>query len=563
MPADLTTLSDEHLKAIADGRLDTLPDEVLQKISGDTPQTPAVPAAQLAPEIPRPDTKTGPTFNMDPFARTGYLMNTQQGQQAMAQVGQTVKNMGLEGGGAALGQAIGAPFEAVGGMHIGGAAGGGIGNAAAQLTTPGKDFKIGEVLAAMAAGAVPGASLAKAGIGQVAKQGAKYAAANLAGKTIQTGVDEGRLPTVGEAALAAGSGAIGAPISKFLDSGTRVAIAEANASRDAVRRETLNAGRELGLVVPPSAVNPNIVNDSLQSLAGKAATAQEAILRNQPKVNAAVRAEIGLPESAPLSPIALNTQKVGPNMVYGQIAQSGPAAAGLLDKFKSAMDQARELRSAYRASLDAGLPNNATLAAARAAETQADVFKQGLKKVVAPALYDSFDQARTQLAKIGMVERGVRLGDGNVDAKVFGDALESGEKLTGNLLKLGKFQSAFGRYIKEASATQPSGVDYLKMASKGGLAVGGLMKGDPTLAIAGPAALYAAERGARSGILSPVGQRLLANPFYGPELEDAGAGVSRLAAESAGRNPASVNLDEPLSDEEMKRYQELKAKLGR
>lgn len=514
-------------------------------------QAPSTAPASTAPATDAPTPSLSQLWNMDiPVPGPAGVGMTTINPEKIFQI---AKNMGLEGGGATLGQAIGAPFEAIGGMHIGGAIGGALGNAAGQLTTPGKNFSFGEMAGAGAMGAVPGASLAKASAMTVAKQAGKYAGANLAGKALQTGIDEGRLPALGEGAIAAGAGAIGAPLSKFLDAGIGAANAATKAGQDSVRRETLKAGQELGLVIPPSAVNPNIVNDSLQSLAGKAATAQESIIRNQPKINAAVRTEIGLPESAPLSPIAINTQRVAPNLVYEQIGKSSQQARDFLDQFKQSTSDANDLFAAYRS---ANIKDPSILAQARAKQAEAEIFKGALKTVVPKPLYDQFDAARVQLAKIGMVDRAVRLGDGNVDAKVFGDALEAGEKLTGNLLKIGRFQSAFGRYVKEAATTPPSGVDYLKLLAKGGMAGAALAKGEPSLAVAAPLGLYAAERGARTGILSQPYQRMMATPNYGAATEDVPAGLARLSTAKEGR-------EAPLTEEEYQRYNELKAKLGK
>ncbi len=484
------------------------------------------PAQAVPPEIPRT------AYNTDQVIPTPFGAITLNPEQTV----HTVKNLGLEGGGATLGQIAGAPFAEFGGVQAGGAIGGALGNIAGQLTTPGKKFSLGEVGGAAVGGAIPGASLAKATARTVAMQGAKYAAGNVAAVNTQSMIDTGKPASLKQDAIAAIGGAAGAPLSKFLDKGLRAEATRIAAAQDSVRRETLNAGRELGLVVPPAVTSPNAANNTLNSLAGKAATAQEAIIRNQPKINDAVRAEIGMASDVPLSPIALNTQRVGPNMVYDQIAKHSPEADGLLGQFKGAMDQARELRAAYRASIDAGTPNNATLLAARAAEAQADVFKQGLKKVLPTPLYDSFDAARTQLAKIGLAERAIRLGDGNVDAKVFGDALESGEKLTGNFSKLGRFQSAFGRYVKEAATTPPSGVDNLKMMAKLGLGgAGGYAAGGPFGAVAGAAAMTGAEKGARELALSPFYQRNFAQPFYGATNEDFQAALARYSAMNASR----------------------------
>jgi hypothetical protein len=516
------------------------------KLTGDSPPTekeldeifsaeaPADTPVQAVPE--RPDSPIMRT--MDPYAQMGRQMASPQGQVAMGQVAQTVKNMGLEGGGATGGQALGAatgPLAPVAVPALG-ALGGFLGNTAGQLTTPGKEFSMGEALGAGVAGTIPGASLAKAGASTVAKQGGKYALGNVAAVNTESLVEGRGLASVNQNLLAAGTGFGAAPVSKFLDSGSKAAAAAARSSQDSVRRETLKAGRELGLVVPPSVVSPNITNDTLQSLGGKAATAQAAIERNQPKINSAVRADIGLPDEAPLSEIAINTQRVAPNLTYDKIAKSSPEANNLLGQFKASNDRARELFSAYTDSKAKGLPNNAILAEARIAAGEADGFKDALKKTLSKPLFDEFEAARVRLAKVGLAERAVRLGDGNADAKVYGDALEFGEKMTGNARTLGRFSSAFGRYMKEAAATPPSGVDYLKMFGTVGAGGGlGYTLGGVPGAIAGTAAMSAAQRGSRSLLLSPFYQNRFAQPYYGPTTEDISASFARLGVMQAGR----------------------------
>jgi hypothetical protein len=114
---------------------------------------------------------------------------------------QTVKNMGLEAGGAAGGQALGVgtgPLAPVAVPALG-AVGGFLGNVAGQLTTPGKDFSWGEAGGAFVAGSVPGASLAKAGGKVLVKEGLKAAATNYGAKATETLIDRGELPSAGEA----------------------------------------------------------------------------------------------------------------------------------------------------------------------------------------------------------------------------------------------------------------------------------------------------------------------------------------------------------------------------
>lgn len=469
---------------------------------------------------------------------------------------QTVKNLGLEGGGATAGQAVGAlggPLDELT-IPLGGFIGGAAGNALAQATTPGKDFSFGEVLGAGTAGAIPGASLAKAGAMPVAIQAGKMALGNVAATNVQSLVEGKGLAPIERDVLAAGAGAGGTVMGKYLDNGLRASSSATARSQDSLRRETLNAGRELGLVVPPAVIRPGPMNNTLQSMAGKAATAQEAVLRNQPKINAAVRAEIGLPADAPLTPISLNTARTGPNLVYGEVAQLTPATGSILQNFKTATAEANMARQAYRASIESGRRNPALLQEAVAQETIANQMQSALEKEASGVkggldVMKRFEEARTRLAQIGLAERAVNKGSGEIDAKVIGDALEHGEKLTGSFAKIGKFQNAFGKYVQDAATTPPSGVDFLKMYSRLGLGgAGGYALGGPAGAIAGVTGAAAAEKGARSVILSPFYQRNFAQPNYGSSLEDVPASLVRLGAASEGRKSPNTKSNKTIFD---------------
>ncbi len=578
--ADLSTLSDEQLKAIADGKMDTLPDDVLAKIAGDTsvPQgstgnAPVPQAAQPAP-IPRPDTTTGPTAGMDPFARTGYVMSTPQGKQAMSNAVTLGKNLGLEGGGATAGQILGAPFEEFGGVHIGGSIGAGIGNTLAQLTTPGKKFSFGDVGAAMAAGTVPGLSLEKAGAKELLTQGAKYALSNAAGTYIQKGADQKRLPTLGEVAQSEATGFAAAPISKFLDSGSR-ALATANRAGNAsVERQSLNGGRELDLLVPPAVTAPNAINNTIQSVGGKAAVAQETLLRNQPKVDSIVRRVLGIPEGTGISVPVLNAQKVGPNLVYDEVSKMTPASAALLDAYKTANTAANTQHGMFQSAKAQGIYRPDLKEAANVARTQAATFRAALDKEAATIpggkdIIGRFDDAEVKLAQIALADQALRKGNGKIDATAFGDAFEANpERLSGDFKKLGAFQSAFGKYVKDATNTPPSGVDWLKTTTKAGFGAAGAGKGylmggpagAAIGAVVGAGVPMAAEKGARELALSPFYQNNFAKPFYGATTEDFPAGVARIGTMGVGRDLPSV--DTPLTEEEQKRLQELRALVG-
>jgi hypothetical protein len=453
----------------------------------------------------------------------------------------------------ALGSAtakVGIPAAAIGLAPFTGGASLALGSGSAMLgeyignQIAGEETTPGGLVQAGILGATPMRSLPGATALQTIGTGLKVGAAGAAGITAKIGLDEQRLPTAGELAPSA-IGAIVAPIAgKVLDSGSGAQKAISAASKESVARETLREGRKLGLGAPPSAIRPGIVNDALQSLAGKAATAQEQILKNQPKVNDAIRQSIYgdgvVATDAPFSALALNTARTGPNLVYDRLAKLTPTTGPLLENFKKATADANLARQAYQSSIDSGRRNVGLLEDAQAADAIADQMIAGLKSEASKVtggnkLIQEFEKARIKLAQIGLTERAVNKGSGNVDPAVIGQALDHGEKLTGAFRTIGKFENAFGRYLKDAATTPPSGVDYLKLLAKGGLFGTGAATGNPALALGGPLAMTAAERGARGAILSPFYQNRFARPNYGPTTEDMAAGASRLAAMGFGR----------------------------
>ena len=90
--------------------------------------------------------------------------------------------------------------------------GAGLGNTAAQrvnqalgLQAPGNLDK-GQIAGSVIMGGMPGSSMAGSSVGGLIGAGAKAAAGNLAAVTAQTTIDEGRLPSLAQAAIAAGTG---------------------------------------------------------------------------------------------------------------------------------------------------------------------------------------------------------------------------------------------------------------------------------------------------------------------------------------------------------------------
>lgn len=458
-------------------------------------------------------------------------------------LGGVLADMGTEAGLASGGQMLGAltgPAAPIA-VPIMGSVGAGLGNYLAQQRRikmgEQQNFKPGQMWGAATAGLIPGASLAKAGPMRIGAEGVKLGFGNIAAKAVETKIDEGRLPNLSEVSLAGTSGALAAPLMKSMDSGANAITqaAERKAAQDAYRRETIKFGRDLGYVIPPSLLNPTVSNNTLNSIGGKAATAQEVVIRNQAQTDAAIRAELALPENTALSPQALNAARVKPNLVYDQLSQVTPKSGALLEQFKQAQSEGNSLAATYRGMFP---KDPAVLDAAKSKFSDAQAALTNLESeagsVGKASLFDQFKDARLQLAKIGLVERAMNKGSGHIDGAVIGQALDNGEKLTGNLEKIGRFHQAFDKLIKDASGAPPSGVNQMLPYMAGAGALAGLQQFGPKGLLVGAAGMMAPPM-ARSSMLSPYFQRNFVNPAYGATRPDFAALLAKFSAQQAGR----------------------------
>jgi len=525
------TLEQQQAIAMANARL---------RLQQGGEQAPQADAAQVAPTQ---DTSFKPDPNHPILGAASGLMAGQQVNVAPAggrRIANTVKDIGLEGGGIALGQVIGAPFEEIGGIHALGAVGGALGSIAGQLTNfadPNQHFSWGRVASNAALGTIPGSFLAKPTVSLGTKM-ATMAGANMGATNLQSAIDTGSPASLGQNAVAALGGAAAPGLMKYLNAGNTVAQTAQTEGNAALKAATLKDARAAGLVFPPAAIKPDAVNNTLQSVAGKAATAQEAILRNQPVVNDIVRAETGIPNGTAITPESLLTAKVGPNLVYDEVSKMTPASAGLLANFKQASSDANSAWAAYRA---APIKDPALKAIAESHDVIAEKMQNALEKEAQRVkggndVMQRFDDARIRLAKIGLAGEALNQGSGDIDPAVIGRAFDrSPSRLTDGMKTIGAAHQAFGKYLKDAANTPPSGVDYLKFLAKAGAVVGGYHADGPTGALLGGAAAMGAEKGARNMILSPFYQQVMAKPYYGSRLPDFPASTAAFGTLGATR----------------------------
>lgn len=326
-------------------------------------------------------------------------------------------------------------------------------------------------------------------------------------------------------------------------------------ARPSLARQTFEAGRQEGYVVPPASVRPGIRSRLAESVAGKAATQQEASLRNQEVTNRLAAQSLGLPPNEPITLAALKEVRNKAGEVYAGIRKSGRIVADdqykndltnitreiadIADEFKGANVGAKDdvfklIRSLNTDSFNANAAvsylnqlrddaasNLASEGAAmkslgraqkKAATALENAIMRHLRNTGQEDLANSFQNARQTIARSYDIEDATNLQTGNVRAKQLAKALERGDPLTGELSMIGRMGATFPKATEEVLASPGvSAADvYGSMLGTGALFAGG--GGMGSLAALG---LPMARMGVRSGILSEAGQNVLTRPYTG------------------------------------------------
>ena len=289
-----------------------------------------------------------------------------------------------------------------------------------------------------------------------------------------------------------------------------------NEAQNTIRDETLRAGRQEGYVVPPSVSGGGVLSRRLENFGGKAATAQDAAIKNQQVTNTLARKELGLPKNTPLSVRTLDTLRNRLAAPYREVAAISPQAKTALEQLKQARFDANAHFKHYDVSADP-----ASLAKARDFDNQAKALELSLeafaKAAGKPQLIPELRQARVEIAKTFTVERALNVGSGDVSAATVGRMADAGKPL-GSLETTGKFQQAFPHYMREG--VQQPGISALESIFSAGLGLGGYGALGPWGV---PLAALPLLRGpTRSALLSKPYQNAVM-PSYGPAMTPAPA----------------------------------------
>jgi hypothetical protein len=275
------------------------------------------------------------------------------------------------------------------------------------------------------------------------------------------------------------------------------------------KQATLAEGQQAGYTVPSSTVNPSGLNNTLESLAGKAAVGQEAAARNQKVTNALTAKALGLPPNQPITPASLKSVRDTAGHVYDEVENLSPTAKTALRELRDARHKTGLHFDHYYAS-----KNPDALDKAEYHKGLAQLFEQEIENEAIKAgkakLANDLTQARIKIAKTYDVERAFSESDSNVSAPILGRNFDKkgGKAVTGELATIGKMADAFPSVMREGAKVPTAGVSGTDAAMSAMLGTIGYGAGGPAGITA--AALPLVRPIARNMVLSPTYQKYAA-----------------------------------------------------
>ncbi len=415
-----------------------------------------------------------------------------------------------------------------------------------QPQTPGEQY-----LAAAAQGAVAGVSGGLPGM-------ALGAASNVIGQGVNNATGS---PVAGLiASLLAPAGANAA-----IKYGTgQVALANALKSQKQPYTDTLNEVRGAGYAVPPNLSNPNLLNATLQGIAGgRAAVGQSFSNANNAVTDAMMRQKLGLPADAPIDAAGIKSafstaaqpyndmstlaglppSVVGTRLSAGGLGPVenvyGPSPtppSQLLEQWKQNNSDATDLWKKYTQGHDPADKNayNALIAKNQGLTAQMQAAAEAAGR---PEMVPALQNARVQTAQIGDIQRASNPDTGSVNALDLARARNRGVPLTGDLLTAAKMGANFPSAV-QPSAKLGGGNALTSTLGTGAGAIIGNSLGGPVGSMMGaagaPFVVNYGQGGVRSLLQSALAQRLLGTPSYSAGAVSSGlAGLPQTGAGSA------------------------------
>ena len=305
--------------------------------------------------------------------------------------------------------------------------------------------------------------------------------------------------------------------------------------------KSIQQARDLGYVIPPTQANPSMLNRTIEGIAGKLSTAQNASARNQQITNELATKSLGLPKDTPITPEIITKLRSDAGQAYTNLGLSGQVIAdksyikalddiaqpyvtamqgfpnsqpspviNLVQSLKSpsfdassAVEKIKQLRTSAEDNFRIG-NTDVGRASKKAADAIENALELHLSKTGQTDLLNKFKDARQLIAKTYTIEKAANTTTGTIDAKKLAAQLQKGKPLSGELKSIAQFSQAFPKASQATegmgSLPQLSPLDYFA-GVVGGVSTGGLGAG---AVLARPALRSLA-------LSSPVQNRLIPN----------------------------------------------------
>lgn len=264
-----------------------------------------------------------------------------------------------------------------------------------------------------------------------------------------------------------------------------------NATKDATTEEALKTG----FTIPRSMYNASFLTNRLESIAGKAATKQQAGAENQNVTNNLVRKYLGVSEDTPLSPdlleqlrtahaapyreaAALPAGQVGTtstkSLATGGTTQTPIVKTGeqLVNELKVAREDAR---AAWKASKMSEKPAQARQQA-EALDSHVATLENQLNDLAKannqPDLVQRLNEARQNIAKVHTIDKAMNDATGEINAQELLKMQNKNVPLTGEAKQIADFASAYPELAKPGAKIPTAGVS--KSEALAALLLGGV-----------------------------------------------------------------------------------------
>jgi hypothetical protein len=292
-----------------------------------------------------------------------------------------------------------------------------------------------------------------------------------------------------------------------------------------------------GATLPPTQVNPTLLNRALEGFSGKQQTGQVASIKNQEVVNAQARKALNLPEDTVITPQVLQDYRNVKGQAYDALKSNNTYYADKqfitdinkrtadLQKLSNTTDvtaelrvlnglkqmnfdgvglveQMKRLRYDGEANLISGDPANRSLGQAQkfAAKQLEDLAERNLNNFNQPDVMKNFKQARQDIAKSYTIEKSLNAVTGDVSGAKLGQRAAAGKIVPSELQALADAAAAYPTAFQNTSRI--GSVPGISPLDAGAATIAAASSGNPSLlgTVLGRPAV-------RSGITSPMYQR--------------------------------------------------------